>query len=131
MNDIALVGHQISVARQSMGLTTAQLAQRVGVKTSTLENWENERSSPRANRLVQLAGILGVPLAWLMAGDEQPFVDYEKPDIHETASIEGKLYRAEQLVIQLSNLLIDLRTSTHRVQQEIDANTALIADTKE
>ncbi len=62
------IGGRLSRAREAAGLTTAQLAQRIGVKTSTVRAWENDQSEPRANRLNTLAGILGVSLSWLVYG---------------------------------------------------------------
>ncbi|MEM9356068.1 MAG: helix-turn-helix transcriptional regulator [Pseudomonadota bacterium] len=62
-------------AREGTGLTTAQLARRMGVKTTTLTNWEAGVSEPRANRLMTLAGILNVSLTWLVTGKgEGPLV---------------------------------------------------------
>ena len=65
----------MSQARDGMGLTTAQLARRMGVKTTTLTNWESDVSEPRANRLMMLAGMLNVSLSWLVTGKgEGPLV---------------------------------------------------------
>ncbi len=125
MNDSTLVGYQIVKARETKGLSSLQLAKRVGVEEATLLNWENERSSPRANRLAQVAGILGVPLAWLIAGEED-LNEYDTPDLKETASIESKLENAEQLIQQLSALVVDIRGQTRRVQRELDVNSEVI-----
>ncbi len=127
MNDPTLVGYQIAKAREAKGLSSLQLAMRVGVEETTLLNWENERSSPRANRLALIAGILGVPLAWLIAGEEDEEVtEYDTPDLKETASIESKLENADQLIQQLSALVVDLRGQTRRVQRELDVNSEVI-----
>jgi len=124
MNDSTLVGYQIVKARETKGLSSLQLAKRVGVEEATLLNWENERSSPRANRLAQVAGILGVPLAWLIAGGEDEDVnEYDTPDLKETASIESRLENAEQLIQQLSALVVDIRGQTRRVQREFDVSS--------
>lgn len=124
MNDSTLVGYQITKARETKGLSSLQLADRVGVEEETLLNWENERSSPRANRLAQIAGILGVPLAWLIAGEEdENGAEYDTPNLKETASIESKLENADHLIQQLSALMDDIRKQTHRVQLELDANS--------
>jgi len=119
MNDPTFIGYQIANARETKGLSSLQLSKRVGVEEATLLNWENERSSPRANRLAQLAGILGVPLAWLIAGGEDEGVaEYDTPNPEEAASIESKLENAEQLIRQLSALVDDLRGKTLTVQRE-------------
>ena len=127
MNESTLVGYQIVKAREAKGLSSLQLAKRLGVEEVTLLDWENERGSPRANRLAQIAGVLGVPLAWLIAGEEDKDVtEYDAPDLKETASIESKLENAEQLIQQLSALVVDLRGQTRRVQRELDVSSEVI-----
>jgi transcriptional regulator with XRE-family HTH domain len=124
MNDSILVGYQIAKAREIRGLSSLQLANRVGVEEATLMDWENERSSPRANRLAQIAGILGVPLAWLIAGEEDEDVtEYDTPNLKETASIESKLEDADQLIRQLRVVVDDLRGQTPGGQLELEANS--------
>ncbi len=121
MSDLTLLGERIASSRHAKGLSSKQLAQRLGVKNSTLHNWENERSAPRANRLTQISGILDVPLLWLIAGDAK-FPGIEIPDLNETATIEAKLRRAEDLLNQLSSLMVDIRAQVRRVQRELDAD---------
>ncbi|WP_417673455.1 helix-turn-helix domain-containing protein [Roseibium sp.] len=62
------LGERICKARDAVGLSTAQLARRLGIKTSTLQGWESDRSEPRSNKLVLLAGILNVSPTWLLVG---------------------------------------------------------------
>ncbi len=113
------MGERITSARIAKGWSEKQLANRLGVNASTIENWESSEREPRANRISQLAGILEIPLAWLIAGDQSP-PTINTPDFKETHSIEQKLEQAEKLVNQLSFLLTDLRGHTRRVQRDID-----------
>ena len=62
------LGGRLSRARDASGLSAAQLARRIGVRTTTIQGWESDRSQPRANRLSMLAGMLGVSLSWLLHG---------------------------------------------------------------
>ncbi|WP_319633652.1 helix-turn-helix domain-containing protein [Pelagibius marinus] len=55
-------------AREAAGLSVAQAARRLGVKTATWQGWENDRSEPRSNKLTMIAGTLGVSPAWLLTG---------------------------------------------------------------
>lgn len=55
-------------ARQASGLSAAQLARRIGVKSATLHAWEAGRSGPRPNVLLRLAGMLNVSPTWLLTG---------------------------------------------------------------
>jgi len=67
--ETATFGDRLAAARDAAGLSQKELAQRVGVKSSTLRNWEEDLSEPRANRVSMLAGILGVSLSWLLTGE--------------------------------------------------------------
>lgn len=62
------IGGRISLARDAVGLTVAQISAVVGVTEETWSSWENDRAEPRANRLDMLARILRVNIAWLLDG---------------------------------------------------------------
>lgn len=62
------LGGRIVSARESQQLSTAQLARRLGVTSSTLKDWETDRDEPRPNRLTMLAGMLNVSPTWLLMG---------------------------------------------------------------
>ncbi|MCR9134557.1 MAG: helix-turn-helix domain-containing protein [Alphaproteobacteria bacterium] len=66
--DFDTMGGRISRAREDMHITSSQLARRLGVKSNTVRDWENDRAEPRANRVVMLAGVLGVSPTWLLTG---------------------------------------------------------------
>lgn len=67
--ETATFGDRLAAAREAARLSQKELAQRVGIKTSTLRNWEEDLSEPRANRLSILSGILGVSLRWLLTAE--------------------------------------------------------------
>ena len=67
--ETATFGDRLAAAREAASLTQKELALKVGIKLSTLRNWENDLSEPRANRLNMLAGLLGVSLSWLLTGE--------------------------------------------------------------
>ncbi|MEO1747696.1 MAG: helix-turn-helix domain-containing protein [Pseudomonadota bacterium] len=62
------MGGRIVAAREATGHTTAQLARRLGIKSATLQNWENDRAEPRSNKLFMLAGMLNVSPTWILTG---------------------------------------------------------------
>lgn len=64
----ATFGDRLAHARETQNLTQEQLATRLGVRVQTVENWEYDRSEPRANKLQMLAGFLNVSMIWLMTG---------------------------------------------------------------
>ena len=54
------LGGRLYSSRQNAGMSLNLAARLLGVKSSTLKSWENDRSEPRVNKLVALAGLLGV-----------------------------------------------------------------------
>ena len=62
------LGGRIQRSRETLGMATGELAARLGVKPETMRGWERDRAEPRANKLITLAGILGVSPAWLIGG---------------------------------------------------------------
>ncbi len=67
-DEYATFGDRVAAGREQLGITQGQLAKRLGVKIQTLQNWEEDRSEPRANKLQMLAGMLNVSIIWLMSG---------------------------------------------------------------
>ncbi|MCH1474654.1 MAG: helix-turn-helix domain-containing protein [Alphaproteobacteria bacterium] len=61
------LGERIHNARKEAGLTLNLASHLAGVKASTLRDWERDRSEPRVNKLVALAGIFGVSPTHLLA----------------------------------------------------------------
>lgn len=85
------IAERLVTARESSGLSTAQLARRVGVGTRTLTSWENGRTEPRPNRLFMLAGVLNVTATWLIGGDgDAPSAGHD-----ELTLLRGELRRLE------------------------------------
>lgn len=121
------LGSRIEQARSEQGLSARQLATRLGVKTATIENWELDRSEPRSNKLMTLAGVLNVPVLWLLEGDGQSGRATRSRDYSETATILQKLERATVLQGELAALLIDATADIARLQRELDAETDLAA----
>ncbi|MEO1549360.1 MAG: helix-turn-helix transcriptional regulator [Pseudomonadota bacterium] len=70
----ATFGDRVAAARGARNYSQAQLARRLGIKVQTLQNWEEDRSEPRANKLQMLAGVLNVSIIWLMSGVGEGFV---------------------------------------------------------
>ncbi len=83
------LGERICKARDASNLSTAQLARRLGIKTSTLQSWESDRSEPRSNKLVLLAGILNVSPTWLLVGRGTPPVS-ESSTTSDLDSMRGE-----------------------------------------
>lgn len=54
------LGGRLHASRQNSGMSLHMVANLLGVKSTTLKSWENDQSEPRINKLVALAGLLGV-----------------------------------------------------------------------
>lgn len=120
------IGSRIEHARGELGISSSQLARRVGVKSKTLENWENDRSEPRADKLTKLSGVLQVPLIWLLTGDT-PQGSKADPAAPETAKIAQKLERAVAMQQDLAALLIEVSADVTRLQRDLDEDEELAA----
>lgn len=51
--------NNIKKLRKDCQLSQREVAQSLGLNTSTVAKWETGKSKPRANTLVQLAGMYG------------------------------------------------------------------------
>jgi transcriptional regulator with XRE-family HTH domain len=67
-NEDTTLGGRVSQAREAADLTVSQVINRLGVRKATYLAWEADRSEPRANKLVALAGILNVSPTYLLSG---------------------------------------------------------------
>ena len=67
-NEDTTLGGRVFQAREAAGLSVSQVINRLGVRKATYLAWEADRSEPRANKLVALAGILNVSPTYLLSG---------------------------------------------------------------
>ena len=94
------------MARETSGLSVGQVVKRLGVKATTYEAWEADRSEPRANKLVALAGILNISPPYLISGlGKQP----SKLGLPER--------QIRQLTVQIEQLEQNLKTATASLRQ--------------
>lgn len=119
--EIATFGDRLTAAREAAGMTQESLAKRIGVKKTTLSNWEDDLSEPRANRLSMLAGLLNVSMMWLINGEGQGVENVDKePDsadlteiILEIREMKSELHaKAEQLARLEKRLRAWINTGT-------------------
>ena len=52
-------------ARVNAGLKQREMAEIIGVDTTTIHNWENAKSEPTASQLRKISEISGIPMDFL------------------------------------------------------------------
>lgn len=76
-----LIGPRIRIAREKAGMDVAQFARRVGVQEDSVQAWEADERTPRAHRLLVMAGVLGVSFTWLLEGREDQRMQGDGPSL--------------------------------------------------
>ena len=102
--DVSTFGDRLARARDAAGMEQKQLARRLGVKLSTIRNWEDDRSEPRANRLQMLTGMLGVSIVWLLTGEGDGGPNESSEGIAEDADTAALLAELRELRLAQNKL---------------------------
>ncbi|WP_417418685.1 helix-turn-helix domain-containing protein [Hoeflea sp.] len=94
------LGGRITRARDLASLTLEDAASHIGVTDETLAEWESDRSEPRANKIMTLAGVLGVSPAWLISGaGDAPQAPGMSIAVDE---MSGEINRLRELALQIT-----------------------------
>ena len=98
------LGGRLHSSRQNAGMSLQMVANLLGVKSSTLKSWENDRSEPRVNKLVALAGVLGVSPTHFLAeegnsGSEVYSLTGERNKLVEMLKEEMSCAREQQKIL--------------------------------
>jgi transcriptional regulator with XRE-family HTH domain len=104
--EIATFGDRLTAAREAAGMTQEALAKRLGVKKSTMRNWENDISEPRANRLSMLAGLLNVSMMWLINGEGEGI---------DTPDAEPLPADVTEIILEIRELKSDLHAKAEQM----------------
>ncbi len=106
-NSTATLGDRIEAARSSKDMDRSELAERLGVKKSTIKKWEQDQSEPRSNRLYMMAGVLDCNVMWLLNGEgDAPMQTIES----------NEQQRIQALKAELRDLNKDLERMSRRVK---------------
>ena len=116
--DAGTLGGRIEQARMTQGISRRQVSRLLGVKASTVANWERDRTEPRSNKLLTLAGILNVSMTWLLIG-EQAGAE-ATPDSALLDPLRRKLQQALAMQADLARLLEETADEVTRLQKEVD-----------
>ena len=88
--DYPLIGDQLRVRRQALGLSLRDLADRLGVTPSLISQIERDRANPSVSTLYALVAELDLSL------DELLFADRRAPDRAEPAPSVGPIQRGDR-----------------------------------
>ena len=121
-DDVATIGDRLEAARAAAGLSQDGLAQKLGVRDSTVRAWESDKVEPRANRLQMLAGMLNVSLRWLMTGEGDGL---GAPDTTEPMALNAQLGMAD--LARLRGQMIGLSQEMHRLERNLQAQLRAVA----
>ena len=114
------LGGRLQNARERQGLSISEVAKLSGVQKKTLMNWELDRSEPRSNRLIQLAGVLGVQAAFLLDGQggDAPLPHRSKDEVKTAlADMEAKLETLARDVLRIGDEIQQLTTQITGLRQ--------------
>jgi transcriptional regulator with XRE-family HTH domain len=105
------LGQRIKMQRKRLGLSTAAAARRAGVTRDTLAAWEAGTSTPRANRLLTLAGVLETSIGWLLEG---------KGDCAPAPTAQTDKQALRQQITQAKDLAQSLTSMLETLQARLD-----------
>lgn len=111
--DADTLGGRLSRARDASGMTSTQLARRLGVQLSTIRAWECDRAQPRANRLSTLAGVLSVSLSWLLHGVG---VAPSDDDANATENVSLRLGKLKRLQRETTQIIAQIEHDLDRLE---------------
>lgn len=79
--------------RDKKGLTDAAIAHATGITKSTFSDWKSGRSTPKREKLIKIADVLGVSLDYLLTGEQDDGWYTNK----ETAAIAQEVFEDPEL----------------------------------
>jgi transcriptional regulator with XRE-family HTH domain len=110
------MGPRISLAREHAGMSVEELAAHLGVEPASVAAWERDERQPRANRLLMMAGLLNVSLAWLLEGRED-----ERMASGGLPSLDGVCAQLDSARMQFAEAMALLETAQASLQVLVDS----------
>jgi len=113
-------GERLAESRKRAGYSAAELSRLLGVNAHTVSAWEKGQSEPRSNRLLMLAGVLGVSAGWLLEGDGGSLpAEARRPG--EIAELRLRLENARRMVENVSELLGSAEDALEALERKVDS----------
>lgn len=82
-----MICERIKLLRESVGITQAELARKLGITRSSINAWEMGISVPSTQYIVQLASFFHVSSDYLLGIDKNTSLDVEGLNDEEIAAI--------------------------------------------
>lgn len=97
------LGSRIKAARKRLmpEPTQKDIGDEFDVTSQAVSEWERDQAIPELTKLVRLAQLLKVPVAWLLAGEGDP-----PPPDHADVVMEALTERERTLAIELAKTII-------------------------
>ncbi len=77
---MSTIGERIKNRRKELGLTQAELGERLQVTDRAVSKWEQNEGNPDMSIIASLADVLGVSLDYLIMGKEIETISLEDMD---------------------------------------------------
>lgn len=87
-----MLGTRIRQGRARAGLSIRDLGVLLGVAHATVGHWETGRHAPSVEKLLRIAEVTGVDIAWLVSGSRRLEKLQEITDIDELRDVSGGLH---------------------------------------
>ena len=96
---------RVKESREKAGLTQRDVANALNIPLQTYKNWEQKRNIPDDERLVELAGIFGVNIRWLMNIEDAEIGKH----IQEKITADGKIEIKKLSDYTIDELLAEIK----------------------
>ena len=95
---MATIGDRIKLKRKELGLTQAQLGEKLNVTDRAVSKWEQNEGNPDMSIIASLANVLGFSLDYLILGKEDEIISIDDMDTEKRALYLAKKDDIENFV---------------------------------
>ena len=93
-----VLADRIKQARIALKMSQSELARMLGIKPQAVQHWENGTSSPKTERITDVAKTLDVQVSWLL---NQEYVQEPSPFVY------GQIEPDEKQILEMFRLMED------------------------
>ena len=102
------IGQRLKQARGQKGYTQRQIADKLGVHSTTISKHELDTAEPDSEALLQLAKIYGVSVEWIMYGHEDKNItETILRDIVQQTGVDLTIPRNKEILIDLIKVVLN------------------------